>query len=193
MTALLIAQTDSTGQKVTLIVFALVAVAAALALLTAWYWRVTDPALRNDEARGRGGRRRPKKAEPEPDPEPEPGGMARARSGRPDSSQPSTDETRLLKRSDILQPTEPQAEPDVIDLRAETAVAHSRSGGPADDNTGELDVGHVGQPLDQEDPKVSDSAVLDIDAVEALEESPAGAHDAGIDFDEWLALAEEES
>ncbi|MGI9610027.1 MAG: hypothetical protein ACR2NL_07010 [Acidimicrobiia bacterium] len=192
MTALLIAQTDSTGQKVTLIVFALVAVAAALALLTAWYWRVTDPALRNGEARGQGGRRRPKEAEPEPTPDP--GGAARTESVGTVGGELSTDDTRLLKRSDILPSTEPPVEPDVIDLRADPTVAGGRQdSGPADDVTGEIEIGVIGQPSSRGVPVDPEHPVLDVDEVEAVETGPAGAHDAGIDFDEWLALAEEES
>jgi hypothetical protein len=41
-------QLDATGRTVTSIVLALVGVAAALALLTAWYWRSTDPRRRVD-------------------------------------------------------------------------------------------------------------------------------------------------
>lgn len=44
----LLAQLDATGRTITSIVLALVGVAAALALLTAWYWRRTDPHQRVD-------------------------------------------------------------------------------------------------------------------------------------------------
>ncbi len=44
----ILGQLDATGRTVTSIVLALVGVAAALALLTAWYWRSTDPRRRVD-------------------------------------------------------------------------------------------------------------------------------------------------
>ena len=45
-TALLIAAEDSTAQKVTLIVIGLILATLALAVLTVWYYRITDPGPR---------------------------------------------------------------------------------------------------------------------------------------------------
>ncbi len=43
---MLLAQEDSTGQRITLIVIGLLLAALMLAILTAWYYRVTDPGPR---------------------------------------------------------------------------------------------------------------------------------------------------
>ena len=39
----LLAQTDTTGRSITLIIFGLLVVAVLLGGLTVWYWRSTDP------------------------------------------------------------------------------------------------------------------------------------------------------
>jgi hypothetical protein len=198
MNALVFAQTDSTGQKVTLIVFALVAAAAALALLTAWYWRITDPALRDGEAHGRGGRRNRRK--PPPDPSVDPGAASPPQPVQADEIGAAADHTRLMTRSDILDQAQvPDASPDqprpeVIDLRASSVDPKAARSESADDTTGEI------RPSSAPRAARSDQSeeVIDLDRVDAQtrassEIGPAGAHDQGIDFEEWLALAEDES
>ncbi len=204
MTALMLAQTDSTGQKVTLIVFGLVAVAAALALLTAWYWRATDPDGRNGATRGRGGQRRRVTLDPEPspdtgvDPPPSPSSPLTVEDG----VEFADDQTRLLDRSEILgnaQPTSPSAptttqqQPDVIDLRAQADPGNRDETRSTTDATGEIQSDDSEQSTSQDRPPPTDGSVLDLDSIDAESSGPAGAHDDGIDFDDWLAMAEEES
>jgi hypothetical protein len=201
MTALMLAQTDSTGQKVTLIVFGLVAVAAALALLTAWYWRVTDPVPRNGASGGRGGRRRRTASEPSPDL----GGgskssptLATTTSNRPEFAD---DKTRLFERSEILDPTAPSdppapsvshPQPEVIDLRADAPAGDPDQARTAEEVTGEIQLGGTKQPTSDRRQNLSHDPVLDLDSIDAKAPGSAGAHDDGIDFDDWLALADEE-
>lgn len=198
MNALVFAQTDSTGQKVTLIVFGLVAVAAALALLTAWYWRITDPALRDGEAQGRGGRRNRKK--PQPEPSNDPGAASPPQSVRAEENGAAEDHTRVMTRSDILdQAPAPDARsdpprPEVIDLRAGSPDPREARSESADDTTGEIRLSNA--PRAARSDRSED--VIDVDRVDAQsrassEIGPVGAHDQGIDFEEWLALAEDES
>jgi hypothetical protein len=200
MTALVFAQTDSTGQKVTLIVFALVAVAAALALLTAWYWRITDPALRNGDARGRGGRRN--RTRPEPEPSTDPDAASPEAPLRTDNRDTSADHTRLLNRSDILEqaqnPNAPQPRTDVIDLRDPSPDTSSVGPGSVVDSDGEIEVTGIEPAAGQDRRAEPSGAVLDLDSVDQAsidteQKGSMGAHDDGIDFDEWLALAEEDS
>lgn len=47
LAAVLLGQEDSTGQRITFIVIGLLLVALLLAILTAWYYRVTDPGPRH--------------------------------------------------------------------------------------------------------------------------------------------------
>jgi hypothetical protein len=204
MTALMLAQTDSTGQKVTLIVFGLVAVAAALALLTAWYWRKTDPGARDGATRGRGGQRRRIITDPEPSPDPgvDPPTSASSRPAATDGAVSTLDQTRLLNRSEILDrtpdesPSAPptnQPQPDVIDLRSDTSPGNRDGARSADDATGEMELDDSQQSTSRDRLPDTDSSTLDLDSIDAETPGSAGAHDDGIDFDEWLAMAEEES
>ncbi len=184
---LLLAQTDATGRTISWIVFGLVAVAAALALLTAWYWRVTDPAKRKDSANGGGGpRRRRREVDPEPDPGPADHLVAPVipRSEGPVDG-PPTDHTRVLTRSDILEPKVSQP-PQIIDLRSEPE--------PAADAIQRADPAADVEPDGSAEVAV-DESVVDLTELEGADqaESVVGAHDDGMDFDDWLALAEEDS
>ena len=179
MDAFVFAQTDSTGQKITLIVFGLVAVAAALALLTAWYWRITDPARRGAP----GGRRGPDARDPGGAPD---GGSDNA-SGEPATEVVDADQTRILDRSQLSPDAAPKkpAEPDIIDLRHDAPAAAPETRPLVADPTGEIPV----------EAPPSDPTIIDVDAIEAARDAAGttGAHDEGIDFEDWLALAEEDS
>lgn len=181
---LLFAQTDATGRTISWIVFALVAVAAALALLTAWYWRVTDPAKRQESAKGGRGPRRRRDAEPDPEPNPAPVGDLNPpvipQSSVP-STEPPTDNTRVLTRSDILEPKISQP-PQIIDLRADEPEVLAEP--------------TIAQGLETAADVVAEETVVDLIELEAQPSQTdhvPGAHDSGIDFNDWLALAEEDS
>jgi len=221
MAALLLAQTDTTGRTITLIVFGLVSVAAALALLTAWYWRVTDPTKRrkrtpagqvNHERQGddgRGGRRRAEAPEPAPDDAPRQPRIAvnstpaeaadyDPQASEPSSAEPSSDATRVMRRAEILDHTQSAApQRRVIDLRTPAAAE------PAPHEASEL----ASESMMHTESVPAESVPADmIDLTDSHDEPPSqppegaprvevasgGAHDAGLSFDDWLALAEED-
>ncbi len=205
MLALMFAQTDNTGRTVTMIVFALVAVAAALALLTAWYWRITDPSRREQGSNGRGGKRRT--VQPEPEPEPEAGPSAglhpdrttevdkRSTTGTPTTAAidfppdegAGVDPTRVLRRSDILDGAAPDQR--VIDLRTPPDV-DTPAATPAAESLG------VQTPSAASDEPMIDLTephpVDDVEPERVEVSAASGAHDAGMSFEDWLALSEED-
>ena len=180
---LLLAQTDSTGRTISWIVFALVAVAAALALLTAWYWRVTDPAKRQESSNRGGGPRKRRSEAPDPEPISPPSNDMTPPvipTGTVPAAGSTPDQTRVLTRADILEPKVSNPPP-VIDLRvttpepAEPARSQDRFEPSPEPAENETVINLV--ELETEDPSVT---------------AASGAHDNGMDFDDWLALAEED-
>lgn len=183
--ALVLAQIDATRRTITAVVFALLAVAAALALLTAWYWRITDPRRQGGSKKTPPPRRRRADRGSSPKADPSPGGASAA----PATASPASgsvagkDQTRLMNRDAILDSSQspeaqgtsppvihqpPAAQPKVpettIDLRESESHPSDRRPTNAASPPGQSARGRVA----------------------------SGAHDEGLSLEEWLALGEED-
>jgi hypothetical protein len=120
----ILGQLDATGRTVTSIVLALVGVAAALALLTAWYWRKTDPHKRIDTPPNPPAVRR-KAPAPDPSDDPRPGASTGNATSSPAPATVSGDQTTVLERSAVLGddlPAETPPAPDTHGLADEVAT-----------------------------------------------------------------------
>lgn len=98
----LLGQEDSTGQRITFIVIGLLLVALLLAILTAWYYRVTDPGPRQGRRQGgaggsRGGGTVVSRG---PDPSPEPGWRRRLKGFSVPASQGAASKTQPPQASE---------------------------------------------------------------------------------------------
>jgi hypothetical protein len=96
---------DSTGQRITLIVIGLLLAALALAVLTAWYYRVTDPGPRQKRSSKRSGGSSDGGGDTSqpPDPKPGPGWRRRLSSFNPPESGRSevgTEQASTAKKAD---------------------------------------------------------------------------------------------
>lgn len=191
MSAVQLAQLDATGRTVTLIVFGLLAVATALALLTAWYWRVTDP-RRSD----RGSKPTPPGRPPGRQP-PATDGPDGDRGAPPDTPATSpeaaavADQTRVFDRQAIVSHTEPSTEPPGDGDPSPSADTvpeppESRTPPPAT------------PPPDQQrsSPPLHDETIIDLRDAPRPEPSTrdrrTAENESGLTFEEWLALAEED-
>ncbi len=211
---LVLAQIEATRRTVTAVVFGLIAVAAALALLTAWYWRVTDP-RRDGSSKQTPPPRRKGREEQAPEPDGPSGGEVNpsedADSDHPMERVPGAgpDQTRVMDRERILDldSAEVSAQPPPAPPRSADLGPSSASDGPAQKRPSPA-VASQQDPLVTEPPEAVTSPVviseeapgkpeIDLRSVGApganrRKDGPKGAHDDGVSFDEWLALAEDD-
>ena len=192
--ALVLAQIDATRRTITAIVFALLAVAAALALLTAWYWRVTDPRRQGGSKRTPPPRRRGVDRGSSPEVDPAPGGAtaAPASAGPSPLTAPGKDQTRVMDRNAILDG------PQAAEVFSSTSapIIHQPTGSTARGPETKVDLPEATIDLREPDRRKSDRR-------ETTPPSPpdhnpvrgrvgSGAHDEGLSLEEWLASGEED-
>ncbi len=197
--ALVLAQIDATRRTITAIVFALLAVAAALALLTAWYWRITDPRRQGGPKRTPPPRRRRADRGSPPEVDPSPGGATAIPTsvGAPPLTAPGKDQTRVMDRNAILDgPQAPEA-------RGSTSapIIHQPPVSPA--SAPEANIDPPEATIDLREPDLREPDRRESDRRETTPPSPSdhtpirgrvgsGAHDEGLSLEEWLASGEED-
>ena len=192
--ALVLAQIDATRRTITAIVFALLAIAAALALLTAWYWRITDHRRQGGSKRTPPPGRRSIDRDSSPEVDPSPGGVTAIPGsvGAAPLTAPGKDQTRVMDRSAILDG--PQAAEAFSSTRA--PIIHQPTGSTARGSETKVDIPEATIDLREPDRRESDRS-------ETTPPSPpdhtpvrgrvgSGAHDEGLSLEEWLASGEED-
>ncbi len=194
--ALVLAQIDATRRTITAIVFALLAVAAALALLTAWYWRITDPRRQGGSKKTPPPRRRGVDRGSSPEVDPAPGGAtaAPASVGDPPVTAPGKDQTRVMNRNAILD-------------GSQASESHNATSAPIihQPPAPEAKVPEATIDLRQSDLRQSDLRESDRRQSNRRQSTPSspphtpvhgrvgsGAHDEGLSLEEWLSSGEED-
>lgn len=190
MSAVQVAQLDATGRTVTLIVLGLLAVATALALLTAWYWRITDP-RRSDTGSKPTPPGKPPGSEPPAADGPD-DGRSESLDGAPASEADSpADQTRVFDRQAIVSRPEPSNQPPVGGDPSSPAATVPAP--PRDQESPP----RTSRPDEQDaSPPDHDETIIDLRDSPQTEPTPqerrTAENESGLTFEEWLALAEED-
>lgn len=186
--AQLLAATDSTGQRITLIVIGLLLAALALAVLTAWYYRITDPGPRQPKP-GRGLGRNPgggTAGTDNPKPRPGPGWKARLSN----MAVPAADDE--FSDSGTLGSPSSATASDKVSLEGGQYLDLTEI--PRDDgvtNVGSPRSLDLRQPAPLKDPdELAASTPATSVPVSGIGSKQSAAQAEGLSFDEWLADVE---
>ena len=201
---------DSTGQRITFIVIGLIVAALALAILTAWYYRVTDPGPKRSKA-ARGSEESPgggTPTQPPIDPQPGPGWRKRLSGfSVPDDNAVTAKEAGVAKKSRVDKKAQrakvkAQSRAEAAQAKVDDAEVPSPDGGYLPEQpTVSLEGGYY---LDLTDAPRGDEPQTNVGSLNSLDlrqpaplvdpsEVPVPAPtsaEGGLSFDDWLAEAE---